>query len=141
VSEPVDVVVAVDTSVALPLLLHSHENHAAVRAAMRGLRPRLTGYSLAESYAVLTRLPGDGRVSPADAVRLIDANFGAPVTLSKRATCELHRTLSLLKIRGGAVYDGLVGLTARGHGLKLITRDGRAIGTYALIGVETQMVS
>jgi toxin FitB len=73
-------------------------------------------------------------------VRLIDTSFGAPVTLSDLATCDLHRTLSRLKISGGAVYDGLVGLTAREHGLRLVTRDARAVSTYALIGVETQII-
>ena len=140
-TDPHDVVVAVDTSVALPLIMLSHSYHALVRAAMRGLRPRLTGQSLAESYAVLTRLPGDARVTPADAVQLIDTNFGAPVTLSDKAACELHRTLGRLKISGGAAYDGLVGLTAREHGLKLMTRDARAVGTYALLGVETQIIN
>jgi predicted nucleic acid-binding protein len=141
VSEPVDLVVAVDTSVALPFILRSHENHSLVRAAMRGVRPRLTGQSLVESYAVLTRLPGDARVSPEDAVRLIDTNFGVPVTLSNAAACDIHRTLSRLKISGGAVYDALVGLTSREHSLKLLTRDARAIGTYALVGVETQIIA
>lgn len=135
-----EVVVAVDTSVALPLILRSHEGFQVVNSAMRGYRARLTGHSLAESYAVLTRLPGDGRLSPADAARLIDSNFGDPVTLSDRATCDLHRTLSQLRIRGGAVYDALVGLAAREHGLRLVTRDARAVGTYALLGVETQVI-
>jgi toxin FitB len=141
VNEPMDLVVAVDTSVALPFILRSHENHSLVRAAMRGVRPRLTGQSLVESYAVLTRLPGDARVSPEDAVRLIETNFGVPVTLSNAAACEIHRTLTQLKISGGAVYDALVGLTSREHRLKLLTRDARAIGTYALVGVETQIIA
>ena len=140
-SPPVDVVVAADTSVALPLILRSHESHSLVTSAMRGVRVRLTGQSLAESYAVLTRLPGDGRVAPADAARLIDANFGDSLTLSDTLTRNLHRTLSRLNIRGGAVYDALVGLAAHEHGLKLVTRDARALGTYALVGVDTQVVS
>lgn len=139
-SEPAGVVVAVDTSVALPLILRSHDHHHLVAAALQGFRARLTGHSLAESYAVLTRLPGDGRVAPEDAARLIDANFGDPVTLSDEVTCNLHRVLSRLRIGGGAVYDALVGLTAREHGLRLITRDLRALGTYALLGVDTEVI-
>ena len=34
-SPPVDVVVAADTSVALPLILRSHESHSLVTSAMR----------------------------------------------------------------------------------------------------------
>jgi hypothetical protein len=36
-------------------------------------------HTLAETYSVLTRLPGDARVHPADAVVLIDENFAEPV--------------------------------------------------------------
>jgi hypothetical protein len=49
--------------------------------------------------------------------------------------------VSRLKISGGAVYDALVGLTSREHSPKLLTRDARAVGTYALVGVETQIIA
>jgi hypothetical protein len=40
------------------------------------------------------------------------------------------------------VHDALCwGLTSREHGLKLLIRDARAIGTYALVGMETQVIA
>ena len=72
---------AVDTSVAVPLLVASHEAHQAVRLWARGRSLALSGHALAEIYAVLTRLPGDARVSPSDAVMLIDENFSGDVLL------------------------------------------------------------
>lgn len=70
---------AFDTSVALPLIVRSHVAHEAVRRHAEGREPVLTVHSPAETYSVLTRLPGDARLSGADAVRLLTANFGAPV--------------------------------------------------------------
>ncbi len=53
---------------------------------------------------------------------------------------RLHRDLGLFGIGGGAVHDSLVGLAARDHGVPLATRDERARGTYALLGVVTIVV-
>ena len=63
-SPPVDVVVAADTSIALPLILRSHESHSCHLGDARSPSP-VDRSTLAESYAVLTRLPGDGRIAPA----------------------------------------------------------------------------
>jgi predicted nucleic acid-binding protein len=133
--------VAVDTSVAVPYLMRSHPEHTAVRATLADQDLRLTGHSLAETYGVLTRLPGDARVSPPDAVRLIDETFGAPVIVSVDSSAVVHRTLAALGIAGGAVYDGLVAMAASEHGLTLLTRDSRAAATYSLIGVRIDVVS
>jgi hypothetical protein len=140
VTAAADLVVAVDTSVAVAMLLESHPAHAAVLAAMRPRRPRLTGHSLAETYAVLTRLPGDARVLPADAALIIDRVFGEPVMLSTDQSATVHRRLSQFGIGGGAVYDGLVALAASEHGLTLVSRDVRAMATYALVGVRTEQI-
>jgi len=100
-------VIAVDTSVAVPLLVRSHLQHAAVARWWNGQELTLSGHALAETYSVLTRLPGDSRLAPADAARLLDARFPAPLVLSSERTRELPGTLSRLGIAGGAVYDAL----------------------------------
>lgn len=128
--------VAVDTSVAVPLLVSSHENHAAVVGWWGGQEITLSGHALAETYSVLTRLPGGARLSAEDAVRLIDARFPKPLTLSGPAARKVHATLSRLGVVGGAVYDGLVALAAKDHGVPLATRDARAKGTYDAVGVS-----
>ncbi len=133
--------VAVDTSVAVPLLVRSHQHHADVVRWWSGQELALSGHALPETYSVLTRLPGDARLSAADAARLLDVRFTTPLTLSGPAAQEVHATLSGLGIAGGAVYDGLVALAAKEHGVALATRDARARGTYDAVGVDVIVVA
>ena len=133
--------VAVDTSVVVPLLVRSHDDHAAVVRWWSGQEVALSGHALAETYSVLTRLPGDARLDPADAVRLLNARFSSPLLLGGSSTRELPEVLSRLGIAGGAVYDALVALAAREHGAALATRDARARGTYDAVGVEVIVVT
>lgn len=133
--------VAVDTSVAVPLLVRSHHDHSAVVGWWNGQEVTLAGHALAETYSVLTRLPGDARLAPADAARLLDARFSAPLVLSSAQTRQLPHTLSRLQIAGGAVYDALVALAAKEHGVALATRDARARGTYEAVGVKIVLVT
>lgn len=132
--------VAVDTSVAVPLLLASHAAHTSVAAWARGHSLVLSGHALAETYSVLTRLPGDARVAPGDAVTLIDETFGPALVLDEASSGDIHRELAARGVAGGAVYDGLVGAAARSHGLSLATRDSRARGTYEAMGTVVELV-
>lgn len=132
---------AVDTSVAIPLLVRSHTHHMDVVRWWDGRELTLSGHALAETYSVLTRLPGDARLSGPDAARLLDARFTAPRVLSGSTAQEVHTTLSRLGIAGGAVYDGLVALAAKEHDLALATRDARARGTYDAVGVKVIIVA
>jgi toxin FitB len=134
------VTVAVDTSVAVPLLVRSHDRHMAVVRWWNGQDVVLSGHALVETYSVLTRLPGDARLTPADAARLLDTRFSPPLVLDVSAARELPGTLSRLGIAGGAVYDALVALAAREHGIALATRDARARGTYEAVGVAVVTV-
>jgi predicted nucleic acid-binding protein len=135
------VTVAVDTSVAVPLLVRSHQHHAEVVRWWAGRELTLSGHALAETYSVLTRLPGDARLSPEDAARLLDLRFAAPLMLSAPHARKIHATLSRMGIAGGAVYDGLVALAAKDHRMALATRDARARGTYDAVGVEVILVA
>lgn len=131
---------AFDTSAAVPLLVRSHTAHASVRRHTAGRAAVLTTHSLAETYSVLTRLPGDARVTAADAARLIEANFGTPLPVADSELVRLPGVLAPLGIAGGAVYDALVGLAARAAGVPLATRDARALGTYAALGIEVEII-
>jgi predicted nucleic acid-binding protein len=135
------VTVAVDTSVAVPLLVRSHQSHSEVVRWWSGQEITLSGHALAETYSVLTRLPGDARLSADDAARLLDARFTTPLTLSGPQSAKVHTVLSSLGIVGGAVYDGLVALAAKEHGVPLATRDARARGTYDAVGIEVIIVA
>jgi predicted nucleic acid-binding protein len=127
---------ALDTSVAVPLLVATHSAHAAVVRWWAGRRIALCGHAVAETYSVLTRLPGDVRLTPVDAARLLQDRFVPPLLLGARATRRLPVVLSRWEIAGGAVYDALVALAAVEHGADLATRDARARDTYERIGVR-----
>lgn len=135
-----DRVVGVDTSVAVPLLVASHPAHGEVRAWAAGRHLGLCGHALVETYSVLTRLPGDARVTAGDAVALIDDNFPATLPLECGMAAS-HRDLAGHAIAGGATYDGLVALAARAHDVPLATRDARAKPTYEALGVEVEVLA
>jgi predicted nucleic acid-binding protein len=130
---------ALDTSVAVPYLLRSHVAHEVARRQVGERRPVLTGHSLAETYSVLTRLPGDARVAAVDAAALIAANFGEPVLLDPETASSVPSVLAPIGVAGGAVYDALVGLAAHRAELPLATRDRRAAATYAALEIEIEL--
>jgi predicted nucleic acid-binding protein len=127
---------ALDTSVAIPLLVTTHREHAVVVSWCAGRDVALSGHAVAETYSVLTRLPGDLRLSPEDAARLLRERFSAPLLLSRKVAARLPDRLSKLGLSGGAVYDALVGLAAAEHAVQLATRDARAEATYEAVGAR-----
>ena len=127
---------ALDTSVAVPLLVSTHRAHADVVRWWNGRPVALSGHAMAETYSVLTRLPGDLRVAPVDAARLLTERFEEPLLIGPDTAGRVPEVLSQLGIAGGATYDGLVALAAREHGAELATRDARARATYETVGVR-----
>jgi predicted nucleic acid-binding protein len=127
---------ALDTSVAIPLLVVTHREHAAVVRWCDGRELSLSGHAVAETYSVLTRLPGDLRLLPEHAARLLRERFAAPLLLGRKVAARLPDKLSALGISGGAVYDALVGLAAVEHDAQLATRDARARATYEAVGAH-----
>ncbi|BBZ54552.1 ribonuclease VapC27 [Mycolicibacterium phocaicum] len=125
----------------MPLLVSSHPQHVAVSQWAMGRRLGLSGHALAETYSVLTRLPGDARVDPADAVALIDDNFPEPLQLGADTGRGAHHEFARCGVAGGATYDGLVALAAREHGAVLVTRDARAKATYDALGVNAEVLA
>jgi hypothetical protein len=122
--------------VAIPLLVAPHEQHERVVAWWDGREVALAGHAVVETYSVLTRLPGDLRLHPKDAARLLTERFAAPLLLAPKTTRRLTDTLARLGISGGAVYDALVALAAAEHDVELATRDARARATYEAVGAR-----
>jgi predicted nucleic acid-binding protein len=93
-----------------------HEHHPRAEAEIaRRLRQRermvVAAPALVEAYAVLTRLPPPHRLSPGDAVTLLEANFmkGATVVaLPARSYRDLLRRAPPEGIAGGRVYDAVI---------------------------------
>lgn len=137
---PTSAEILLDTSAAIPLILAGDPAHGAIRAATEGLTRGLAGHALFETYSVLTRLPGDHRLSAEAAHRAIGRAFPASVGVAPDAALRAVATLAASGIAGGAVYDGLVGLAARQADLPLLSRDRRAAATYAVLGVDVRFV-
>jgi len=131
----------VDTSVAVALTVADHEQHDATFDALQGRRLGLAGHAAFEAFSVLTRLPPPARRTPGTVARLLARSFPHSRFLSAKATRSLLVQLDALGIAGGAVYDALVGPTAAEHGLRLATRDRRALETYRALNVEVEFLS
>lgn len=136
-----DHAVGIDTSVAVPYVVEAHPDHRWLREWGRGRDLRLSGQASMETYAVLTRLPGDARVSGTDAALLIDDNFGPPLLLPAGLARRAHRELARHGVSGGATYDGLVALAGRELGVALATRDARARSTYDAVDVTVELLT
>ncbi len=128
-------ILALDTSVVVPLLVKTHSAHEPVKRWLSGRTALVAGHALAESFAVLTRLPGDLRLTPADAARLLNVRLPGRLTLRPETAADLPTLLARLDIAGGAAYDALVALAALEHDAVLATRDARAKDTYERVGV------
>lgn len=130
-----------DTSVAVPLVLTSHVAHELVTERIGDRSVALAGHALHETYAVLTRLPGDARVAAVDAARLLRERFEPAAVLNVRSVRSAPSVLAESSLVGGATYDGLIGLAALSARLPLASRDRRALNTYRLLGVPVEMIA
>lgn len=132
--------IAVDTSVVVAALASWHEAHAVASRALKR-RPRIPAHVLIESYSVLTRLPPPHRMQPDLALELLRRRFReTPLTLSGKGHVPLLRLAVEERVVGGAIYDALVGLTAKSAGATLLTRDRRALPTYDTVGARYELV-
>ena len=124
----------------MPLLVQTHRAHHDVVRWWDGREVALSGHAFAETYSVLTRLPGDLRLEPIDAARLLEERFATPFVLGVPNSARLPELLSKAGIAGGAVYDALVALAAVEHDADLATRDLRAKATYEAVGARVVVV-
>ena len=129
-----------DTSAAIAFVQPSHVAHATTYAALVGRPKGLAGHAAFETYSVLTRLAPPDRLTPKAAQRLIEVNFPHTRFLSSEASAALLAQLFARGVSGGAVYDALVGAAAAEHGLRLVSRDQRAAGTYRAMGVDLELL-
>jgi toxin FitB len=130
-----------DTSAAVAFVQPSHAGHATTYAVLVGLPKGLAGHAAFETFSVLTRLPPPDRLTPRAAHRLIEVNFPHTRFLSSEGSATLVAQLSARGVSGGAVYDALVAATAVEHGLRLVSRDARAAGTYRAMGVVLELLA
>jgi predicted nucleic acid-binding protein len=110
-----------DTNVLVAAFCESHPNHDAARPIVERIRSGkdkgfVALHSLAEVYAVLTRLPGNFRVDAANAWRVISENVLKDFTIvsltPKEYACALEDAANS-GIEGGMTYDALLVAAAR----------------------------
>lgn len=110
-----------DTSVMIATVCTWHEHHErAISEMERRLAARenlvLAPPALIEAYAVLTRLPPPHRLSPHDAMDLIETNFltgGTLAGLENKSIRPLLQEAADHDIAGGRTYDWVIAVCAR----------------------------
>lgn len=125
---------ALDTSCMVAAVCGWHVRHAAATSEIerrlgRGQRMAIAVHAIAETYAVLTRLPPPHRLAPADAWTLVRTNFvehATLVTLDAPAHVAVLDQLAGAGIGGGRTYDGLIAACAEAsHARALLTFNSR----------------
>jgi predicted nucleic acid-binding protein len=117
-----------DTNVLVAAFIASHPHHQAARPVLERVKAgRDTGFvavhSLAETYGVLTRLPGGNQVPAPIAWQLINENVVKNftlVTLTARDYSSAVETAAQNGVVGGQVYDALLLAAASKSGAERI---------------------
>jgi predicted nucleic acid-binding protein len=117
-----------DTNVLIAASLTNHPHHQAARPVIERVKARtdegfLAVHSLAESYAVLTCLPGASQVAPAGAWQLINENAIKSFSLVALTAREYSKTLedaAAKGIEGGQIYGALLLAAAAKSGAERI---------------------
>lgn len=105
-----------DTNLLVAAFLKSHPHHEKARPVIERVvsgidKGFVSAHTLAECYAVLTRLPGENRVSPMVAWQLLSENVVKPfsvVSLSPQEYAETLQKCADNGIEGGKTYDALL---------------------------------
>ncbi len=120
--------ILLDTSVVVAALLPEHESHQAAvpwlsRARAGAFQFIFSAHSLAELYAVLTKIPVSPPISPEMAAKLIRENIVSTATLVAVHADEYLRLLEGLVekgLTGGAVYDAVIAEAAKRAGVDML---------------------
>lgn len=124
--------IAADATVTVAALVGWHERHKAASASIEAALSRKTlilpAPVVVESYAILTRLPAQHRLTHADAFHLLRSSFGSArlVGLRTRDTWSMLRRWSVAPIGGNDAYDAMLVDAAREAGAKVLLSFRRA---------------
>jgi len=105
-----------DTNVLVAAFLQSHPQHHAARPLVERVKADkdqgfVAAHSLAEAYAVLTRLPGADQVAPTIAWQLIAENVLKDFTIVSLTAKEYADTIekaAMAGVEGDKTYDALL---------------------------------
>lgn len=133
-----------DTSCMVAAVCSWHEHHASAadeieRRLSRGETMVVAAAALIETYAVLTRLPPPHRLSAADGLALLEANFLAVqiVALDENEYGTLLRRAPGHGIVGGQIYDAVIAACGSAASIAaLLTFNARHFRPFAAPGME-----
>ena len=136
--------IAPDSSVLVAGFVSGHRFHDVALSALSEVRAggSLIAHTTAETYSVLSAPGGVYRVEPHAIVAYLDQFLDGASPIQPRPG-SYWEALSLLAENGrsgGAIYDALIALAARDAGAELVSLDSRAEQTYALCGIEAQLL-
>lgn len=123
-----------DTSVLLAGLIDFGPQSAPAQSLMHAIaEQRITSPATAwhcclEFFSVATRLPPEYRISPGDAVRLLEEEVFARLTVHDLPASEripMLRTAARDAIAGGRLYDAHIAEMARAVGAAVVVTDNR----------------
>jgi predicted nucleic acid-binding protein len=125
---------------------HEHHERAASEIGRRlaaGESMVVAAPTLIETYSVLTRIPPPHRLSPREALALLEANFLAAdrefIALTVNNYHEIVRSAVVRGVAGGRVYDAVIVACARAANVNtLLTFNERDF--QALVSPPTQVI-
>jgi predicted nucleic acid-binding protein len=108
--------VLLDTSLLVAAVIAKHDSHARAFPVLERVQNRkdegfVAAHSLAEMYAILTKLPPPFRHSPAQALLSIEENVLKHFRVSSLTGADyatLIREAAVAGIQGGTIYDALL---------------------------------
>jgi predicted nucleic acid-binding protein len=137
-------VIAPDTSVLIAGFDSTHPFFAQAAEALTEVQQagRLVAHTIAETFAVLSAPAGPYPARPEDVVAYLEQFLDREaIGMTAADYPGAVRELSLAGVAGGAVYDGLIGLSASRHGAELVSLDVRAARTYGRLAVEFRLLA
>jgi len=123
-----------DTSVLLAGLVDFGPQSAPAQTLMHAVaegrveKPATAWHCCLEFFSVATRLPPEYRVTPADAVTLLDEEVLARMTVHDLPPADRPRLLRVAAadaISGGRIYDAHIAEIARAAGADVVVTDNR----------------
>jgi predicted nucleic acid-binding protein len=135
-------VISPDSSVSIAAAATWHVDHALAVAALDRPDVALAAHVAYETTAALSRMPEGHRVAPEVVLAWLERRFPDRwLDLPAEAARQALRTAIGHGIRGGALYDAVVGATAAHHDHTLLSADRRAAPVYRALGVRVEFLS
>jgi predicted nucleic acid-binding protein len=129
--------IAPDSSVTIAAAAPWHVAHRSAVSAMAATESSLIAHVAFETTAALSRMPQGQRLAPATVLEWLERRFATEwLSLPATASRDALRVAIAHGIRGGALYDALIGATAAHHGHQLLSADRRAAHTYAALNID-----